>query len=109
MAANRHNAQKSTGPRTAAGKRRVALNGHSRGLIAIFHPRDRAAFQAVLLMALTWWEKARRIRNWCRRVRPKWTAWTSARKKPSWPRFRLKAGKQTQPNPLALTSLLSAR
>jgi hypothetical protein len=90
LAANRRNAQKSTGPRTAAGKRRVALNGRSRGLIpeelerqlvargedprefrrlhrdltAIFHPRERAGFPAVLLIALTWWEKARRIRNW---------------------------------------------
>ena len=33
LAANRRNAQKSTGPRTAAGKRRVALNRRSRGLI----------------------------------------------------------------------------
>jgi hypothetical protein len=90
LAANRRNAQKSTGPRTAAGKRRVALNRRSHGLIpeelerqllargedprefrrlqrdliAIFHPGERAGLQAVLLMALTWWEKARRIRNW---------------------------------------------
>ena len=32
-AANRRNAQKSTGPKTAAGKRRVSLNRLKRGLI----------------------------------------------------------------------------
>jgi hypothetical protein len=90
IAANRRNALKSTGPRTAAGKRRVALNTRShalipeelerqllargenprdfrrlhRDLIALFHPEDRAGAGAVLLMASTWWEKARRIRNW---------------------------------------------
>jgi len=32
LAANRRNAQKSTGPRTAAGKRRAALNSQRRGL-----------------------------------------------------------------------------
>ena len=35
-----------------------------RDLIAIFHPSDGAAVQAVELMAHTWWDKARRIRNW---------------------------------------------
>ncbi len=88
--ANRRNALKSTGPRSAAGKRRVALNARRRGLcsqeleqqfraqgedprefrrlhrdlIAILHPGDGAAVEAVELMAHTWWEKARRIRNW---------------------------------------------
>jgi len=33
LAANRPNAQKSTGPRTAAGKRRAALNSHRHGLV----------------------------------------------------------------------------
>ena len=90
LAANRRNAQKSTGPRTAAGRRRVALNARRRDLIseelqrqlvargedprefrrlhrdliAIFRPEERAGVHVVLLMALTWWEKARRIRNW---------------------------------------------
>jgi len=90
IAANRRNALKSTGPRTAAGKRRVALNARRRDLcseelerqlqtrgedprefrrlhrdlIAIFHPKDRSAVEAVEQMARTWWEKARRIRNW---------------------------------------------
>jgi hypothetical protein len=90
MAANRRNAQKSTGPRTASGKRRAALNARRRGLcseelkqqlrargedprefcrlhcdlIAIFHPRDRAGATTVEQMAPTWWDKARRIRDW---------------------------------------------
>lgn len=90
LAANRRNAQKSTGPRTAAGKRRVALNRRRLGLvpeelgrqlvargedprefrrlhrdlIAILLPGEPAALQAVLMLALIWWEKARRIRNW---------------------------------------------
>jgi len=90
IAANRRNALKSTGPRTAAGKRRVALNARRRDLcseelecelqargedprqfrrlhrdlIGIFRPKDRAAVEAVEQMARTWWEKARRIRNW---------------------------------------------
>jgi hypothetical protein len=91
IAANRRNALKSTGPRTAAGKRRVALNALVRGLlpedlerqlrargedlnefrrlhrdlIGIFEPRDPAGARVVTQMALTWWEKARRIRQWC--------------------------------------------
>ena len=34
-----------------------------RDLIAVFHPKDRVAVEAVGLMAHAWWEKARRIRN----------------------------------------------
>lgn len=90
LAANRRNALKSTGPKTAAGKRRVALNGlrrslcseelekelRSRGqdprefrdlhrdLITIFHPKAKETFVAVELLARTWWEKACRIRDW---------------------------------------------
>ncbi len=90
IAANRRNALKSTGPRTPAGKRRAALNALSRDLcpqelerqlrargedprefcrlhrdlIAIFQPRDEAAGRAVEWLARTWWEKARRIRQW---------------------------------------------
>jgi len=90
LAANRRNALKSTGPRSRAGKRRVALNAlkrplcpadlqsqlEARGedprefrrlyrdLIALFQPHDRIATKAVDLLARTWWEKARRIRNW---------------------------------------------
>jgi len=90
IAANRRNALKSTGPRTLAGKRRVALNARRRDLcseqqerelrargedprefrrlhrdlIGIFRPKDRSAAEAVEQMARTWWEKARRIRNW---------------------------------------------
>jgi hypothetical protein len=90
VAANRRNALKSTGPRTAAGKRRVALNRITRGLcseeaerklrargeeprefhrlyrdlIAIFQPGSQAAAAGVEQMAWTWWEKARRIRSW---------------------------------------------
>lgn len=90
VAANRRNALKSTGPRTAAGKRRVALNRVQRGLcseekermlrtrgedprefrrlcrdlIAIFQPRSQAAASALERMAWVWWEKARRVRNW---------------------------------------------
>jgi len=79
IAANRRNALQSTGPRTAAGKRCVALNARSHGLIpeewerqlvarsedagefrrlhrdliAIFHPEDRRGSESVLLMAQT--------------------------------------------------------
>lgn len=81
---------KSTGPKTAAGKRRSALNAffqtacaqeveeelRVRGedprefrrlhldLVAIFQPDDKAASQAIELLAITWWKKARRIRQW---------------------------------------------
>jgi len=90
IAANRRNALKSTGPKTAAGKRRVALNNRKSGicpaelerqlrargedpaefrklhrdLLAIFHPKLADAQAAVLALAQTWWEKARRVRNW---------------------------------------------
>jgi hypothetical protein len=90
LAANRRNARKSTGPRTPAGKRRVALNARRRelcpqeleqqlrargedpgefrrlhrDLIAIFLPQDVAGVGAVEWLARTWWEKARRIRHW---------------------------------------------
>jgi hypothetical protein len=90
IAANRRNALKSTGPRTPAGKRRAALNAVSqdlvpqdlerqlrtrgedpkelrrlhRDLIAIFEPRDSVGARVVAQMAVTWWEKARRIRQW---------------------------------------------
>lgn len=90
IAANRRNAQKSTGPRTAAGKRRAALNSRQRNLcpeemelelrdrgedprdfrrlhrdlISIFQPHDPATFRTVELMAQAWWEKSRRIRRW---------------------------------------------
>jgi len=89
LAANRRNAQKSTGPRTKAGKRRAALNARRLGLAApeierqlqargedprdfrrlhrdlaaLFQPQDVAGEAAVRLLAVTWWEKARRIRN----------------------------------------------
>jgi hypothetical protein len=90
IAANRRNAQKSTGPKTPAGKRRVALNALRQGLgsqelmrdlkrrgedprefrrlqrdlIAIFQPHDTESKQTVELMAWTWWRKARRQRGW---------------------------------------------
>jgi len=91
LAANRRNALKSTGPKTAAGKRRVALNGRPvdtlcspnlerqllargehprdfrrlhRDLIALFRPGDRLEKDGVETLALVWWEKARRIRGW---------------------------------------------
>ena len=90
LAANRRNALKSTGPRTAAGKRRAMLNAITRNLcpqeleqqlrargedprefcrlhrdlIAIFRPQERADVLAVERLARTWWEKARRIRQW---------------------------------------------
>jgi hypothetical protein len=90
LAANRRNALKSTGPRTAAGKRRAMLNAITRGLcpaeverqlrargedprefcrlhrdlVAIFRPKEPADTLSVELMARTWWEKARRIRHW---------------------------------------------
>ena len=90
LAANRRNALKSTGPRTAAGKRRAMLNAITRGLcpaeverelrargeeprefcrlhrdlLAIFRPKERADTLSVELLARTWWEKARRIRHW---------------------------------------------
>ena len=90
LAANRRNAQKSTGPRSAAGKRRVALNALRRSLcpeelekrlrtrgqdprefrdlhrdlIAIFHPKTRATTAGVELLARTWWEKVCRRRAW---------------------------------------------
>ena len=88
IAANRRNALKSTGPKSAAGKRRVSLNTRKRGLIpevleqdllargedprdfrclhrdliAIFRPDGRTETETVLTLAETWWEKARRIR-----------------------------------------------
>ncbi|HMD97651.1 MAG TPA: hypothetical protein VKM93_10025, partial [Terriglobia bacterium] len=88
LAANRRNAQKSTGPKTKAGKRRVALNARRLGLAppeierqlqargedprdfrrlhrdvaALFPPQDVTGEAAVRLLAMTWWEKARRIR-----------------------------------------------
>jgi hypothetical protein len=90
LAANRRNALKSTGPKTAAGKRRVALNPLSRDLcpqelerqlrargedprefcrlhrdlIAILQPGGEPAGRTVEWLARTWWEKARRIRQW---------------------------------------------
>ena len=90
IAANRRNALKSTGPRTAAGKRRAMLNAVTRDvcpeeferelrargedpwefcrlhrdLIAIFRPQDRADVLATQSLAQTWWEKARRTRQW---------------------------------------------
>ncbi len=87
LAANRRNAKKSTGPKTKAGKRRAALNAFRlappeierqlqargedprdfrrlhRDVAALFQPHDVAGEAAVQLMAMTWWEKARRIRN----------------------------------------------
>jgi len=87
--ANRRNALKSTGPKTVAGKRRPALNSRKqlypkdlerefrargedprdfrrlhRDLVAIFQPQTAPDQGAVELMARTWWEKARRIREW---------------------------------------------
>lgn len=90
LAANRRNAQKSTGPKTKAGKRRVALNARRRGfappeierqllargesprdfrclhrdVAALFPAQDVIGETAVQLLAMTWWEKARRIRKW---------------------------------------------
>jgi len=90
LAANRRNAQKSTGPKTKAGKRRVALNARRVGfappeierqlrardedprdfrrlqhdVVALFPPHDSTSEVTVELLAMTWWEKARRIRNW---------------------------------------------
>lgn len=90
IAANRRNALKSTGPRTPGGKRRAALNSLTRGLVSqdlerqlrfrgedvnefrrlhrdligIFVPRDAAGTRVVEQMALTWSEKARRIKDW---------------------------------------------
>jgi len=87
LAANRRNAQKSTGPKTKAGKRRAALNAFRlappeierqlrvrgedprdfrrlhRDVAALFQPHDVAGAAAVQLLAMKWWEKARRIRN----------------------------------------------
>jgi hypothetical protein len=90
QAANRRNARKSTGPRTRAGKRRVALNALRRALcppdferemrarredprdfrrlhrdlLALFEPRERLSRRGVDLMAQIWWIKARRVRQW---------------------------------------------
>ncbi|MGO9271496.1 MAG: hypothetical protein ACLQOO_14755 [Terriglobia bacterium] len=92
LAANRRNARKSTGPKTKAGKRRAALNGRRldvafpeieierrlqargedprdfrclhRDVAALFQPQDVTGEAAAQLLAMTWWEKARRIRNW---------------------------------------------
>lgn len=97
IAANRRNALKSTGPRTAAGKRRVALNRMTRGLcseeaerklrargedprefhrlyrdlLAIFQPGSDAAAAGVDEMAWVWWEKSRRIRHWVAAGKPR--------------------------------------
>ncbi len=90
LAANRRNALKSTGPRTGAGKRRAMLNAITRDLcpeeldrqlrargedprefcrlhrdlVALFRPEERAEVLAVTVMARTWWDKARRTRDW---------------------------------------------
>jgi hypothetical protein len=90
IAANRRNALKSTGPRTPGGKRRAALNSRVRGLLSedverqlrtrgedlaefrrlhrdllgIFGACDSAGMHVMEQMAATWWEKARRMRNW---------------------------------------------
>lgn len=45
LAANRQNAQKSTGPRTAAGKRRASLNGYQHGLYATLDSQRREALE----------------------------------------------------------------
>ncbi|HMD99215.1 MAG TPA: hypothetical protein VKM93_18050 [Terriglobia bacterium] len=96
LAANRRNAQKSTGPRTAAGKRRAALNSQRRGLappeierqlqgrgenpddfrrlhrdlVALFPPQEASDETAVRVLAETWWEKARRLRDWAGEGKP---------------------------------------
>ncbi len=96
LAANRRNAQKSTGPRTAAGKRRAALNSQRRGLaapeierqlqergenpedfrglhrdlVALFPPHEASDETAVRVLAETWWEKARRLRDWAGEGKP---------------------------------------
>ena len=96
LAANRRNAQKSTGPRTAAGKRRAALNSQRRGLappeiarqlqergedpddfrglhrdlVALFPPHEASDKTAVRVLAETWWEKARRLRDWAAEGKP---------------------------------------
>src|SRR5271166_4489415 len=96
LAANRRNAQKSTGPRTAAGKRRAALNSQRRGLappeierqlqergenphdfrrlhrdlMALFPPHEASDETAVRVLAETWWEKARRLRDWAGEGKP---------------------------------------
>ncbi|GEM_PF-1478820 len=98
IAANRRNAQKSTGPRSTAGKRRAALNALRcglcppeieiqlrlkgedpreyrklhRDLIALFQPHDEATRHVLELMMQTWWEKARRIRQWTAASPPNW-------------------------------------
>lgn len=90
LASNRRNAQKSTGPRTKAGKYRSALNAENRrllpeslerdlrargedpreflrlhrDLVAIFHPYHPDIAKAVAMLASAWWQKARRIRQW---------------------------------------------
>jgi len=90
VAANRRNALKSTGPRSVAGKRRSSLNSLRRSLsagavenqlrargedpmefrrlhrdlVAIFRPGETASIAAVEMLALTWWEKRRRICAW---------------------------------------------
>jgi hypothetical protein len=90
IAANRRNALRSTGPESSAGKLRAALNARCQGLcpqdveqelrtrgedprdfcrlhldlIAIFQPKDGSASQALELLAITWWKKARRLRQW---------------------------------------------
>ena len=87
IAANRRNALKSTGPRiegenvatpSPAGlcpeefERQLRARGEDpwefrrrhRDLMAIFRPEDRADVLATQLLAQTWWEKARRTRQW---------------------------------------------
>jgi len=97
LAANRRNALKSTGPKTAAGKRRVSLNTLRAGLcspelerelrargeeprdfrrmhrdlIALFRPGNQGEKDGVEAMALAWWKKARRIRGWVGAGEPK--------------------------------------
>jgi hypothetical protein len=89
LAARRRNAQKSTGPRTAAGKRRAALNSQKRqlcpawfepilrreggdlgdfqrlhrDLIALLQPFDTETRRMVEFLAICWWDKSRRLRQ----------------------------------------------
>ncbi len=105
IAARRRNAQKSTGPRTPAGKRRAAFNSLRAGLCSrtrearmlalgeeprqflhirrdltsLFEPEDSYLDMLIEELAEAWWDKALRVQNRRRPFEYDITIWASNR------------------------------